>query len=227
MKSVSIRRVLIAAGIYLALLPGSVLAVAYVLYDHTFGDWTVVCWRGMVEGEKSCYIDAPPVDYNVDPHTIAVRIEPIGKAVHVVVSARSGTAHGVTVRLNVDGKNVQEGQPDRLDHVTFEGDAAAALIDQFRSGHALTIELPDVERTARISLAGFKDAYAAFEDNLSRFGAPVSAPASGSSAGESPGPGLPAGPSQPGAQPMNGTPAPQAPASDPAAVNPAAPSPRE
>ena len=157
----------------MALLPGSVLAVAYVLYDHTFGDWTVVCWRGMVEGERSCYIDAPHVDYNVDPHTVAVRIEPNGKAVHVVVSARSGTAQGVTVRLNVDGKNVQEGQPDRLDHVTFEGDAAAALIDQFRRGHALTIELPDVERTARISLAGFKDAYATFEDNLSQFGAPM------------------------------------------------------
>ena len=203
MKSVPLRRILIATGIYLALLPGSVLAVAYVLYDHTFGDWTVVCWRGMVEGEKSCYIDAPPVDYNVDPHTVAIRIEPNGKAVHVVVSARSGTAQGVTVQLNVDGKKVQEGQPDRLDHVTFEGDAAGALIDQFRSGHALTIELPDVERTTRISLAGFKDAYAAFEDNLSRFGAPVSAPAGGSSA--------------------VGTPAPQAPASDPAPGNPAAP----
>ncbi|MFZ0692635.1 MAG: hypothetical protein WAN51_00525 [Alphaproteobacteria bacterium] len=223
MKSVLIRRVSIAAGIYLALLPGSVLAVAYVLYDHSFGDWTVVCWRGMVEGERSCYIDAPPIDYNVDPHTVAVRIEPNGKAVHVVVSARSGTARGVTVRLNVDGKNVQEGQPDRLDHVTFEGDAAAALIDQFRRGHALMIELPDVERTARISLAGFKDAYAAFEDNLSRFGAPMG----GGSAGESPGPGLPGGPSQPGSQPTNGAPAPRAPVSDPAAANPSVQSPQE
>ena len=203
MKSVPIRRRLIVAGVYLALLPGSVLAVAYVLYEHTFGDWTVVCWRGMVEGEKSCYIDAPHVDYNVDPHRAAIRIEPNGKAVHVVVSARSGTAHGVTVRLTVDGKNVQEGEPDRLDHVTFEGDTAAALIEQFRSGHTLMIELPDVERTSRISLAGFGDAYAAYEDNLTRFGAPMS----GGSAG--------------------GTPAPQAPGPAPGPVTPAAQSGQE
>jgi len=204
MKSASIRRILTGVGLCLALLPGSVLAVAYVLYDHTFGDWTVVCWRGMVEGERSCYIDAPPVDYNVDAHTAAIRIEPSGKVVHLVISARSGTAQGVTVRLTVDGKNVQEGQPDRLDHVTFEGDAAAVLIDQFRHGRALTIELPDIDRTSRISLAGFKDAYASFEDNLSRFSAPASAPVSGNPAGE--------------------TPAPQAPAASPAAGNPAVPS---
>jgi invasion protein IalB len=203
MKSVPLRSLLMAAGIGLGLLPGNVLAVAYVLYDHSFGDWTVVCWRGMVESERSCYIDAPRVNYNIDPHTSALRIEPYGKVLQVVVSARSGTRRGVIVQLNVDGKNVREGQPDRLDHVTFEGAAAAALIDRFRNGHALAIELPDIDQITRISLAGFKDAYATFEDNLNRFGAS----AGGGSIGEA-APALSAGSAQPGTRPVSGTPAP-------------------
>lgn len=173
MKASSLCPISSIAALAFALLPGTASAVAYVLYYHTFGDWSVVCWRGMVQGEKSCYIDAPHVDYNIDPHTSTIRIEPVGNAVHVVVSARSGTAHGVKVELAVDGHDVEEGVPDRLDHVNFEGANAAALIEKLRRGRVLTIDLPDVEQTIRISLADFDKAYAAFEENLDRFETPV------------------------------------------------------
>ena len=63
----SLRPLLGATGALLALLPLNAAAVTYILYYHTFGDWAVVCWRGMVEGEKSCFIDGPPIQFNSDP----------------------------------------------------------------------------------------------------------------------------------------------------------------
>jgi invasion protein IalB len=164
-----------AGGLFalsLALNPGTAFCVAYVLYYHTFGDWAVVCWRGMVEGEKSCFIDAPPIAFNTDPLTSAVHIEPAGDGVAIVISARSGTRLGVKVRLIVDGKSNHEGTPDRLDHVNFQGTEAAAIVDEFRKGHTLAVELPELKRAIHLSLIGFEDAYTAFQENLDRFEAP-------------------------------------------------------
>ena len=158
-----------AAGLSLALLPFGAAAVPYVLYYHTFGDWAVVCWQGLVAGEKSCFLDAPPVAFNPDPFTSSIRIQPAGKGVDILVSARSGTRFGTKLRLVVDGVNIHEGMPDRLDHVFFKGAEAAAIIEEFRKGHSLSIELPEIGRALHLSLIGFEDAYTAFEENLDRF----------------------------------------------------------
>lgn len=163
---------LAAAAALLAFLPGSAAAVAYVLYYHTFGDWAVVCWRSMVDGQQSCYIDAPPVTYNVDPYTSAVRIEPDGSGVHIVISARSGTRTGTPVRLAVDGQTIYEGSPDSLDHVSFAGAGAAGIVDVFRRGQSLVIELPELERKQQLSLAHFDEAFSAFKQNLEIFVTP-------------------------------------------------------
>ena len=168
-----------AAVTLLALLPGPAAAVTYILYYHTFGDWAVVCWRGMVEGEKSCFMDAPPIEFNTDPFTSEIRIQPVGKEIELVVSARSGTRTGAKVRLLVDGKSVHEGISDRIDHLNISGAEAAAIVEAFRQGKALVIELPDIGREVDISLKAFGNAYAAFEENLSYF---TSVPASPSAA---------------------------------------------
>jgi invasion protein IalB len=156
-------------GVFLAVLCGPAGAAAYILYYRTFGDWAVVCWRGMAQGEQSCYIDAPPIQFNTDPFTSQLRIEPAAGAVQITVSARSGTRTGTKVRLAVDGQTLQEGQSDRIDHVSFSGAAAAALIEAFRGGKSLAVEFPDLKRQMRLSLAGFDEAFAAFKENLDRF----------------------------------------------------------
>jgi len=165
-----------AACALLALFPASAGAVAYILYYHTFGDWAVVCWRGMVEGEKSCFIDGPPIEFNMNPFTSSIRIEPAGNAVQLTVSARSGTRTGTKVRLVVDGRTVKEGASNRIDHLDVTGSEAAAVIEDFRKGKVLLIELPAIKRRVRLSLIGFEEAYAAFEENLDRFVAPAEEP---------------------------------------------------
>ena len=144
-------------------------AVPYVLYYHTFGDWAVVCWKGLADGRKSCFMDAPPVAFNPDPNTSAIRIQPEGPGVNITVSARSGTRLGTTVRLVVDGITAYEGSSDRIDHVLLKGETAAAMIETFKKGHSLAIELPDIERSIHLSLIGFEDGYNAFEANLDRY----------------------------------------------------------
>ncbi len=158
-----------AAGLWIAALPFAAPAVPYVLYFHTFGDWAVVCWQGLVAGEKSCFIDAPPVAFNPEPLTSGIRIQPAANGVTILVSARSGTRFGTKVRLVVDGATAHEAAPDRLDHVIFEGQEATALVEEFRKGRALSIELPEIGRALRLSLIEFEDAYTAFEENLDRF----------------------------------------------------------
>ena len=69
----------------------------------------------------------------------------------------------------MDGIAAYEGQSDRIDHVTFDGKSAAAMVDVFKKGHTLAIELPELKRTVNLSLIGFDDAYTAFEANLDRF----------------------------------------------------------
>ena len=144
-------------------------AVPYVLYYHTFGDWAVVCWEGLANGAKSCFMDAPPIAFNAEPETSAIRIQPAPGGVNITVSARSGTRLGTTVRLVVDGIAAYEGPSDRIDHVSFDGDSARAMVDVFKKGHTLAIELPELGRSVNLSLIGFEDAYTAFEENLDRY----------------------------------------------------------
>ena len=162
-------RTLAAAGMLLALLSAPATAVTYILYYHTFGDWAVVCWRGMAAGEQSCFMDAPPIEFNTDPYTSEIKIEPVGKEIELVVSARSGMRNGTKVRLLVDGTSVGEGVSDRIDHVVFSGTDAQAVIHALQSGKRLVIDLPDAKRQLEMSLKDFGNAYAAFQENLAYF----------------------------------------------------------
>jgi invasion protein IalB len=173
MTAVPMRRVLgvAALGCFSVALfaAGPVRAVPYVLYYHTFGDWAVVCWEGLAEGTKSCFIDAPPIAFNSEPETSAIRIQPADKGINITISARSGTRSGTKVRLVVDGIAAYEGSSDRIDHVSFDGNSATAMVDVFKKGHSLAIELPELNRSIHLSLIGFEDAYTAFEENLDRY----------------------------------------------------------
>lgn len=166
-----------AAVVLLALLSAPAGAVTYILYYHTFGDWAVVCWRGMAAGEQSCFMDAPPIEFNSDPYTSEIKIEPAGKEIELVVSARSGMRNGTKVRLLVDGATVGEGVSDRIDHVVFSGTDAQAVIRALQTGKRLVIDLPDAKRQLEMSLKDFGNAYAAFQENLAYFTSAGAGPA--------------------------------------------------
>lgn len=163
------RRRFAAAAVLLGVFPASAAAVTYILYYHTFGDWAVVCWRGMVAGEQSCFMNAPPIAFNADPFTSEIKIEPAGKEIELAVSARSGMRIGTKVRLLVDGQSVAESMSDRIDHAVFSGAEAQAILRALQTGKRLVIDLPDAKRRLEMSLKDFGNAYAAFQENLAYF----------------------------------------------------------
>jgi invasion protein IalB len=164
-----------AALLALALgLPVAARAVPYVVHYHSFGEWSVVCWYGLVSDEQSCYIDGPAIAFNALPRSSAVRIteHPPG-TLTVTVFSRSGTSAGARVSLSVDGRRMAEGDPDQLDRVTWSGEEAKALVEQLRAGKKLHLDLSDVRKRPigeqDIPLAGFADAFDDYRTELARF----------------------------------------------------------
>jgi invasion protein IalB len=147
------------------------VATAYILYHHTFGDWSVVCWRGLVGPERSCFIDAPPISVDEEGRRSSVRIAAAGKAgLTVTVSSRSGTVLGTPVVLRVDDNPAHERRPDALDHATWGGAEAARIVEELHTGRRLLLRFPAARTVAgevTISLEGFAAALTAFRDRLS------------------------------------------------------------
>lgn len=169
------RAAALALGLALGLvLTGGPGGAAYILYYHTFGDWSVVCWRGLAAPVKSCFIDAPAISLDEQGRRSALRISAAaGGAVTLTVSARSGTALGTSVIVMIDDNPIHVKFPDRLDHVIWTGAEADAIIEQLWRGRELWLYFPGAPegtRELRLSLEGFAAALDAFHGNLSRFG---------------------------------------------------------
>ncbi|MGB8273665.1 MAG: invasion associated locus B family protein [Alphaproteobacteria bacterium] len=164
------------------LLPLGARAVPYVVYYRIFGEWSVVCWRGLVAGDKSCYIDAPAIAFNESPHSSSIRLteDQAGTPV-ITVFSRSGTARGASVALTVDGAVAAQADPDALDRASWRSPETEALIARLRAGHGLGIELFDSRGRLigdkTISLAQFADAFDDYRAALARLsGAPPENP---------------------------------------------------
>ena len=164
---------LAAALFALALVvPVSARAVPYVTYYHTYGQWSVVCWRGLATEERSCYIDGPAIAFEAAPSS-AVRIteNPPG-TLTLTVFSRSGTSLGARVSLSVDGRKTAEGDPDRLDRVTWSGAEAETLVEWLRTGETLHLRLVDVRSRPvgeqDIPLRGFAHAFDDYRTELAR-----------------------------------------------------------
>jgi invasion protein IalB len=153
-------------------LPVTARAVPYVTYYHSYGQWSVLCWRGLATDEQSCYIDGPAIAFETMPSS-AVRITegPPG-TLTLTVFSRSGTSRGARVSLSVDGRKTAEGDPDQLDRVTWSGAEAEALVERLRTGNTLHLHLVDVRSRPvgeqDISLRGFADAFDDYRAELAR-----------------------------------------------------------
>ncbi|MEE9139486.1 MAG: hypothetical protein V3U18_01780 [Alphaproteobacteria bacterium] len=168
------RAAALAALFLAAVAAGHPAAAAYILYHHTFGEWSVVCWQGMAVPESSCFIDAPAIALEEAGRMSAIRITGPGPGGYTLtVSSRSGTALGTRVILSVDNNPAYERGPDHLDRVTWTGPEAVAIIEELERGRALALRFlgaPAAARELSISLEEFGAAFEAFRDGLARLG---------------------------------------------------------
>jgi len=141
---------------------------AFVLYFHTFGDWSVSCWRDPFSGDNFCSLGAPMPDLNA-----AARRWQMGLSEEqdgTVIWANKAGEPGDQVSLQVDYNPVHPAQIDVDGKVTWRGMEALDLIDEFVSGSVIRLSsfpiggMPPI--VMAFSLENFLDALSVYQAKL-------------------------------------------------------------
>ncbi len=148
---------------------------SYILYFHTFGDWSVICWTDEASGRKDCSLTGPPpaIDLNERHSQVAVAEQAAG-AFTVTLRVRGAIEPGQPAFLRVDGNAVHRAVPDRLGGAGWDGPEAAKIIGELEAGTGMVVRSfaagSGAARDEFLSLDGFGDALAAYRANLRTFG---------------------------------------------------------
>ncbi len=163
--------VALAAGLFA---PSGARA-SYILYFHTFGGWSVICWTDEISRRNGCSLTAPPPVIDLDGlHPQVTVAEPAAGAFTVTLRARGAIQPGQPAFLRVDGNPVHRTAPDRLGGAVWSGAEAAKVIDELKAGTGMLVRSfaagSGAARDAFLSLSGFGDALTTYRDNLRTFG---------------------------------------------------------
>ncbi len=145
---------------------------AFVLYFHTFGDWSVSCWRDPFSSENFCSLSAPPPALNTTGGRGQVGLAEERDG--IVIWAIPGGEPGDQVSLRVDDNPAHPAQLDINGRVNWRGAEALDLIDEFISG--ITIRLNSFPVGGRsppvevLSLEDFPDALSTYQAKLLTYG---------------------------------------------------------
>ncbi len=167
--------VLAAVALAAGLIAPSKARASYILYFHTFGDWSVICWTDEASGRKGCSLNAPPPALEVaERHSQVAVAEPAAGAFTVTIRVRSAIQPGQPAFLRVDGNAAHRAAPDRLGGAGWSGTEAAAIIDELKAGAGMVVRSfaagTGAARDEFLSLSGFGDALAAYRGNLRTYG---------------------------------------------------------
>ncbi len=141
---------------------------AFVLYSHTFGDWSVRCWRDPFSGDNSCSLTAPPPILNTTGERgfIALAEEMYGLAIW----ALPGGEPGARVILQVDDNPDHPTQLDINGRAHWRGEEALDIIDEFISGDTMRLNSLPIGGAPSlvevVSLGTFLDALSTYQAKL-------------------------------------------------------------
>ncbi len=161
----------LAAGLFAP--PGA--RASYILYFHTFGDWSVICWTDETSRRNGCSLTGPPpaID-SAGPHSQVTVAEQAAGEFTVTLRVRGAIQQGQPTFLRVDGNPVHQAAPDRLGGARWSGPEAAKIIDELKAGTWMVVRSfaagSGAARDEFLSLGGFGDALTAYRDNLRTFG---------------------------------------------------------
>jgi hypothetical protein len=158
----------LVTGLVLATLMTGALSGAaranFILFNSTVGDWSVLCWRKLLEDKKSCRLSAPlpSLDAGFAPNVIEVREWAPGRF-QVIVTVRDRVMPGLPLSLRIDRLAIHE-TAIREDGVAWwNGEDAAEIILEMQAGRSVLYRVqtrPDgMPRDMRISLVPFKRAF--------------------------------------------------------------------
>ena len=154
-------RAVLLASILLTAVATEALA-AYVFYFRSYGDWSIVCWRELVDdGSKRCRFSAPgaSLDHTTRQNVILVH-EYAPERFQIAIEVRDDVLPDLPAFLRVDGQVVYETPVDG-GLARWTGADAMAILNQMMAGERLVYRVqtaPDgLPHDTRIGLDGFSD----------------------------------------------------------------------
>ena len=163
-------RVVLLTGLLLIAAATETLA-AYVFYFRSYGDWSIVCWRELVDdGSKRCRFSAPSasLDHTTRQNVILVH-EYAPERFQIAIEVRDDVVADLPAFLRVDGQGVHETNVD-AGLARWIGDDAMAILTEMIAGNRLVYRVqtaPDgLPHDTRIALDGFGDALNTYRELL-------------------------------------------------------------
>ncbi len=147
----------------------------YVIYFHTFGDWTVVCSKDEPTNRKSCTLSAPPpaIDLSNKRSNLTVAEHSNG-TVTVFIRVGGKVEIGQPVYLRIDENPFHEARPNRFGETGWTGEAAIAIRGQLENGERMVLRSfpagTGKPRDEVLSLGGFAEALKTYRTNLRTYG---------------------------------------------------------
>jgi invasion protein IalB len=157
---------IIAAGIAAALGVAPLAANADRLdYFALFGEWSVICAADEAAGERTCAIEAPPLDPNRPRNAIEVRRAEDG-APEIAIRRRAMVNAATPVFLRIDANPAHRAVPTPSGEVLWLAVDATEIIEQLRTGNEMVLRTftgnDNRPRDEFISLSGFTLAWEAY-----------------------------------------------------------------
>ena len=151
-------RAVLLTGLLLIAAATETLA-AYVFYFRSYGDWSIVCWRELVDdGSKRCRFSAPSASLD---HTTRQNV--------ILVHEYAPERFQIAIEVRDDVVGVHETNVD-AGLARWIGDDATAILTEMIAGNRLVYRVqtaPDgLPHDTRIALDGFGDALNTYRELL-------------------------------------------------------------
>jgi hypothetical protein len=164
----------LAACLFFAivLLVSMPVRAAFVLYFHTFGDWSVSCWRDPFSGDNFCSLGAPQPALNAAAKRWQMGLSEERDG--TVIWANKAGEPGDQVSLRVDDNPAHPAQIDVNGKASWRGAEALDLIDEFASGSTIRLSSFPIGGMSPLvtafSLENFLDALSVYQAKLLTYG---------------------------------------------------------
>lgn len=163
------------AAFIIAVLPAFGAHAAYVLFFHTYGDWSVICSKDEASGRRWCNMSAPPPSIATsEPRTVVTISEPTPGNFSIGLNVGTTTAPEQPAFLRVDGNLSHRVQPNRVGEAGWSGSEAVAIVDQLKRGKAMVVRSfaawTGAPRDEIFSLDGFNEALSAYREKRRTYG---------------------------------------------------------
>lgn len=165
-RAARLPRVAFALGIAASLaVPPLAVNAARLDYFALFGEWSVICAADEAAGERTCALEAPPLDLDRPRNAIELRHEE-GGAPEITVRRRETVNAATPVFLRIDAHSPHKATPTPSGEVLWSAAEAAKIIKELKKGHELVLRTfigsDNRPRDEFISLSGFGQAWEAY-----------------------------------------------------------------